>query len=322
MFRKGIAPIVMFFLLLNANDVFAHHPSGGAGTGLAGPIRTISASTLKEGKWSLGIQAEFIKLNTFSDRKLLGFAANGHDVHTFDSVFHASLSAGYGITDDLMLSMRIPYVFINDVKEAHGDEPDEVHRHGDVKGIGDLTVLGHYRFVKMNDAKFESALLVGLKVPTGNTHKKDINGERFETEHQPGSGSWDPMVGISATKRFDSVSLDANLLYTIATKGAQKTDLGDQLSYNIALSYRALREKISLDLILEMNGEWKQKQKIDGVKDKNSGGNELFLSPGVRVLFNKSWMTYLSVGIPVIRDLNGIQTDTRLKTVFGISIGF
>ena len=232
------------------------------------------------------------------------------------------MGASYGITDDLSVSMKIPYVVINDIKEAHSDEPDEVHRHGEVKGLGDLTVLGQYRFVKIADAKFESAVLFGLKVPTGNTRKKDINRERLETEHQPGSGSWDPMAGLAATKRFDKLSLDANLLYTIATKGAQETDLGDLFNYNLAFSYQALIEKISLDLILEINGESKQRQKIDGAEDKNSGGNEVFLSPGLRISFNKNVMAYLSAGIPVIQNLNGLQTDTKFRTLFGIGIGF
>jgi hypothetical protein len=322
MLRKQMAIIVLFFLLLTASDVLAHHPSGGAGAGMAGPIRTISASTLQQDKWSLGVQTELIKLDTFTDKELHGFAARGHEVHTFDSVFHASLGVSYGITDDIMVSMKIPYVVINDIREAHSDEPEEVHRHGEVKGIGDFTALGQYRFIKMTDAKFESAVLFGLKMPTGDTRKKDVHWELLETEHQPGSGSWDPMAGISVTKRFNSFSIDTNLLYTIATKGAQETDLGDLFNYNFSFSYRTLMDKISLDLILEINGECKQRQKIEGAEDKNSGGNEMFLSPGFRISFNKNLMTYLSVGIPVIRNLNGLQTDTKYKTLFGIGIGF
>lgn len=322
MFTKQTATIALFFLLLMTDDVFAHHPSGGSGAGLAGPVRTISASTLQQGKWSLGIQTEFIKLDTFSEKELLDFSADGHDVHTFDSIFHASLGASYGITDDLSMSMKIPYAVIDDIKEAHSDEPGEVHRHGDVRGIGDLAILCQYRFAKIADAQFESAVLFGLKVPTGNTHKKDIYRERLETEHQPGSGSWDPMAGLSVTKRFGRLSLDANLLYTIATKGAQETDLGDLFNYNLAFSYRALSDKIALDLIFEINGELKQKQSIDGSEDKNSGGNEVFLSPGLRISFNKNVMAYLSAGIPVIKNLNGLQTDTRFRSLFGIGIGF
>ena len=56
------------------------------------------------------------------------------------------------------------------------------------------------------------------------------DGERLETEHQPGTGSWDPLVGFAASKRWGPVSLDGNALYQFSTKGAQDTELGDRLS--------------------------------------------------------------------------------------------
>ncbi len=83
-----------------------------------------------------------------------------------------------------------------------------------------------------------------------------------------------------------------------------------------------LLKKIFCDLIIEVNGEWKQKQKINGAKDKNSGGTAVFLSPGLRLSMNDRWTAYLSMGVPVIQDLNGIQTDTSVRTITGISISF
>ena len=158
-------------------------------------------------------------------------------------------------------------------------------------------------------------------MPTGSTTDKDINGERFETEFQPGSGSWNPIVGIAATKRFNSLSLDANVLYTFATKGAQDTNLGDVLSYNLAFSYRVLNEPVAWDLVIEANGEWKGKQEVDGDKDENSGENVIFLSPGIRVSWNEKWSAFISVGFPVSQDLNGIQNETNMRTAVGISVG-
>ena len=39
----------------------------------------------------------------------------------------------------------------------------------------------------------------------------------------------------------------------------------------------------TLDLVLELNGEWHDKQRIAGIPDPNSGGTTVYLSPGVRV---------------------------------------
>lgn len=305
-------------MTLISGTAFGHHPSGGAGLGQAGPIRTAAATTLPQGKVFFDAQAEFIDLDEFSDRELLGYAKRGNDVHTAGSIYHTILSMGYGVTDNLTIGLRMPYENIDNIREAHSDEPGEIHLHGDAKGIGDITLMGQYRFLK-TETKFESALFLGIKIPTGKTNDRDIHGETFETEFLPGTGAWSPLIGIAATKRYDTVSLDANLQYTFSTRGTQFTDLGDIFNYNAAVSYRAVSGTVSWDLILEANGEWKEKQKIRGEKDPNSGGNVLFVAPGTRVVFGKKFSSYLSVGLPVIQDMNGIQDDARYKALFGIS---
>jgi len=308
------------FLCLMSGTVLAHHAPGVSGTSHAGPILTTSAATLQKGTLALTLQSSYVKMDDFSDSQLLGFSAEGNDVHTLDYLYSVSATAAYGITDDLTLSLRVPYNSFNNVREAHSDEPDEIHQHGDSDGIGDMTLLAYYRFLQMSSRQFQSALILGIKAPSGKTDEKDIHGERFETEHQPGSGSWDPIVGVAVTKRMGRVSLDADLRYALVTEGSQDTDLGDMMNYDLAFSYH-VPGKLSLDLVLEANGEWKQKEEINGSKDENSGGHILYLSPGMRVRLNNALSAFISVGLPVIQDLNGIQSDTNFRTLFGISVG-
>lgn len=315
--RKAVL-VVIFTSVLMAGSALAHHPSGGAGLGTAGPVKTISASTLQAGKLSFALQFELIELDEFSDSQLHSYADHGKDVHSADSIFHSVLGMGYGITDDLTVSLRLPYEQVNNVREVHSAEPDEIHVHGDAKGFGDLTVMGQYRFLKTAD-DLESAVFFGLRIPTGKTNDRDIEGETFETEFLPGTGSWGPIVGIAATRRTGRVSVDANLQYTFGMTGTQRTNLGDIFDYNASVSYRAVSGKISWDLILEANGQWKEKQKAGSMKDENSGGNVIFLSPGMRLIFDKKASAFLSIGIPVVQNMNGIQDDTRYKALFGVS---
>ncbi len=305
-------------ILFFAATASAHHPSGGAGLSQAGPIRTTSATTLSRGIFSLAVQAEFINLDSFSDSELLGFSERGKDAHTADSIFHTIIGVGYGITSDLTVSLNIPYAEVNNIREAHSDEPDEIHVHGDSKGFGDLTVMAQYRFLK-TDNKLEAAALGGLRMPTGKTNARDIHGETFEAEFLPGTGAWSPIFGIAATKRIGKLSFDANLQYMISNGGTQVTNLGDIFSYNAAASYRTSVADMDWDLILELNGEWKEKQKIHGTWDGNSGGNMIFISPGSRLVIGKKASAFLSFSIPVLQDLNGIQDDTNCKVLFGMS---
>lgn len=319
---KKYGVVVFFFVfLLACKSGWAHHPAGLSSTGYAGPIKTISATPAVKGRLSVSAQTEFINLSPFSDDRLREFAASGKDAHSVDSVFHSILGIDYGVSDDFTFSLNISYEHLNNIKEVHEDEPEEIHRHGDAKGMGDLMLLGQYRFLK-RDSDFESSLLFGLRVPTGRTSVKDIEGERFETEFQPGTGSWNPIIGFAATKRFGQFSLDGSLLYTMATKGAQDTDLGDIFDYSAAFSYRAFRDKDFIwDLILEANGQWRQKQEVGGLKDENSGENVIFIAPGIRFSW-KGLSAYLSYGVPAVQDLNGIQNKTRSRTIFGVSVSF
>jgi hypothetical protein len=72
----------------------------------------------------------------------------------------------------------------------------------------------------------------------------------------------------------------------------------------------------SLDLVLELNGEWHAEQVTNGIADPNSGGNTIFLSPGLRLSQDK-WSSFVSVGIPVVDDLNGIQSEPNWRIIAG-----
>ena len=70
------------------------------------------------------------------------------------------------------------------------------------------------------------------------TNRLDAQGLLFEAEFQPGSGSWDFLLGGAFTQRFGAWSFDANVLGIIAGRGTQDTNLGSRLLYNAAVSYR------------------------------------------------------------------------------------
>ncbi len=120
----------------------------------------------------------------------------------------------------------------DDLREA---DDGEVERLGSVAGIGDLNLLAKYRLTDGESSSF--ALIGGIKLPTGSTHKTSSDGERLETEHQPGTGSWDPIFGASASTRVGMVRLAASALYQLSTNGAQHTRLGNWLQGGIALSH-------------------------------------------------------------------------------------
>ena len=217
----------------------------------------------------------------------------------------------------------------------------EVEVAGDASGLGDLRLFGQYRFY--HDAAQDLAVTAGVKTPTGTTDERETGGGLFETDHQPGSGSWDPFFGLAYNRSFGRTGFSANVLYTATTEGSQQTDLGDSFNYNLALSTRlfsAAEEEHHhhhhgdehhehhehlldyLDVVLELNGDVRGRDAVMGIKDENTRGHLLYLSPGMRIGLAERWSLYASVGLPIVNDSNGIQSDPDYRVVGGISTSF
>jgi hypothetical protein len=76
-----------------------------------------------------------------------------------------------------------------------------------------------------------------------------------------------------------------------------------------------------IDAVLELNGEWQAKQTINDETDPNSGGNVVFLSPGMRIASSR-WSGFVSVGLPIINDLNGLQSEPTHRLFGGVLVRF
>jgi hypothetical protein len=349
--RVSIAFASSIALASSATATLAHHAGGIGNAQGAGPITTISASTLEQGHSVAGVTVDYSSFDTLSDQTLIAATEAGiEDVHGLDTIQNYGLSYTYGVTNDLMVTLRLPYVRRTGIRAAEPGRHDEieVENHGSPSGLGDLSLLGQYRLLNDRRSETEAALLLGFKAPTGETGERS-HGELLEAEFQPGSGSWDGSFGVALTHRIGLWSFDSNVLYTLVTEGTQETDLGDLFLYNAAISYRlvglgeaspmfhgahshadgddghghvhAEPGEPALDLVLELNGEWHGKQETAGITDENSGGNTLYLSPGLRLSADR-WSGFLSVGIPVVTDLNGIQAEPDWRLTAGTSLSF
>lgn len=344
----------------------AHHPGGGGGASVAGPINTIPGTTLERGQWVAGLTFEYTAFNPISDAALAFHAGQHEHVHSLRTIQSPALSLSYGVTSDLTLSARLPYVLRTDISEgAHthhhggGVTNEAVHR-GDSEGVGDVSFLAQYRILNNRMTGTEWSLLGGVKAPTGRASVNDRNGNLFDAEFQPGSGSWDWSTGLAVSQQLGGrTSLHANVLHTWVGTGTQDTDLGDRFQYNLAFAYRLIgaapeasnasmragalpqpmyhgagrgksdhhhEEPVqprgpALDLVLELNGEWHDKETVAGAREKNSGGNVLFLSPGARLSLDR-WSSFLSVGMPIINGMNGIQAEPEYRITSGLALSF
>ena len=344
-FRQRSLRLCVGLAGLTTLPAIADHAALGLGGSTGSPIYTESALTLPSGRWSAGWRSEYVNQGRFRDQRL-----EDTELHSTDALWSNTLIVAYGVSDDLTLALRLPYAQRYDVREAehhqdaggdighakHGDptgadQGGEILDLGDPDGLGDATLFGEYRFFRSADARTHLALLAGIKAPTGETGRRG-GGERLETEMQPGSGSWDSLLGFAATHLRGALAWDASLLYSFVNPGAQGTDLGDVFSYNLAASYRLggarppspyeLDRRHNWDLVMELNGEWRDREAIHGKRQGDTGGNLVYLSPGVRYLHHSGWSLALSLGVPLIQDLNGSQVEPDYRLVSAIHVAF
>lgn len=348
--------------LISSPVVLADHPTLGLQQDGAGAITTLTALTLPKGVSVIGFESQTLSNNEIGDIDLVYFAEQDENVHSVASVNNFSLNAAIGLTDNLTVGANLPYVIRSGIREGahHHDEEPEQSDHdphddepidadhaaeealgvsylGDSRGVGDLTLYGQYRFVGSRDSRLHASALFGIKTPTGRTDVIGNEGDRFEAEHQPGSGSWDLLTGAALTSRWSKVSLDSNVLYSFAGDGSQQSNLGDVFNYNVALSYRLEHEEDhghgaahhshatvlnSWDLAIEINGEWRDYVTVAGTRQTHTGGNLVYVAPSVRFNSSRGWAAYASLGVPVLEDLNGIQSDPKFRLFIGINSVF
>jgi len=348
--------------LISSPVVLADHPTLGLQQDGAGAIMTLTALTLPKGASVIGFESQTLSNNEIGDIDLVYFAEQDENVHSVASVNNFSLNAAIGLTDNLTVGANLPYVIRSGIRESahHHDEEPEQSDHephddepidadhaaeealgvsylGDSRGMGDLTLYGQYRFAGGRDSRLHVSAMFGIKTPTGRTDVIGNEGDRFEAEHQPGSGSWDLLTGAALTSRWSKVSLDSNVLYSFAGDGSQQSNLGDVFNYNVALSYRLEHEEDhghgaahhshatvlnSWDLAIEINGEWRDYVTVAGTRQTHTGGNLVNVAPSVRFNSSRGWAAYASLGVPVQEDLNGIQSDPKFRLFIGINSVF
>lgn len=329
-------------VIVLGNTSFADHPVSGLQAGGSGPIITSPGKVAKKGTGAIAINFQHVDFDNFSPEELSEFAEQDEDVHGTSSLQRLSLDAAFGVTDKLTLGASIPYVKRNNLRESGhheegedgDDEEEEFELLGDAEDIGDVQLFGQYQLFSNDTTSLHVSTLFGVKLPTGETNEESPEGERLEVELQPGTGSIDPFLGFAMSKRLGNWDAHSNILYTYSSEGSQDTTLGDVFNYNFALTtpfstffdgsdhdhsaheHDELKDK--LNLVLELNGEWRERIDIDNETEDNSGGNLVYLSPGMT--FNThGWLFSALAGWPIVDDLNGEQSDPEFRFVFKVT---
>lgn len=246
------------------------------------------------------------------------------------------LTGFYGMTPDFMVLAVIPYKYgrtTGEVDMTMMPPMLDTTMAGDASGLGDVALMGRYTFLKQENPDTTNVLagLVGIKFSTGKTNARTSDGMSYLDSHlQPGTGSTDYLLGLSYSHSLDRLSFSANLLGTIAGSGKFGTtqhEFGNSMNYDVTAKYRLIPEAFSpmkpqLFAALGINGEVREREKEDHVTVPDSGGNTIYLSPGLQVVLAPHWIVEASYQHAIYHKLNGTQLGETYKAIAGVTYLF
>lgn len=225
------------------------------------------------------------------------------------TIWEAPLLALYSPRRDLNVAVSLPYVS-KTLSLRDG-------QHRGAEGLGDLRLFALYRFFRQDRpfGTIEATLLGGLKLPTGDSARRDAQG-LLPPALQPGTGSVDGLVGLTLGSISRRWGLYLGGLGKLNAE-AQGFKAGDTVSYNLTVQYQLFPDWPTPDLSqlnvgVELVGTTATKDTMQGATVQASGGTEFFLAPGLQYFLGPQWVLETAVEIPISRGLErpfGLKPD-------------
>jgi hypothetical protein len=280
--------------------------------------KTISPRTLHEEDVSLDTGFRYQKSENFSDAQLLAADASGHDLHGTDWMAEFSVAVSYGVTDFLTLTASLPFEVVHGFRFV---DSGVVNQANSIVGVGDATFMGKYSLLA---DPIELAVIGGLKIPTGSTNQQSNTGDLLEPDHQPGTGSWDPLLGVAAGKQIELLWLGASVLYRITTEGRREFKPGQSVLAAVKAEYQllGLGKFPRLYGSIELSEQFTAKDENSGIKNQDTGGSLVGLGFGLRLRADPHMTIGVMFTIPVYQGLNGEQHKERYELMFGTAYDF
>lgn len=321
---KWILPLLFIsaILLINQSlttgcDICGIGGFGGSQGGLR-EQSAFSAQTQKKNRFSLGFLFEYQDWKHVAPIKAHRVHEDGRDGHArrSDSIYNTVL--GYGVTDKLTLTLQLPFVTRQSRQVENEDFVAQSERSS---GQGDAIAFGKYRFY---DKLFGATAILGVKAPTGRTSETDKQGERFEPEEQPGTGSTDFMFGLALNKTLGRFTVDGSVLYQLKGSGTQDYEFGDIVRTNVMGAY-AIKEHgkyPGVQLLAGVNAQFADKDHENSDRISDSGGTTVFFSPGLSSQLTDRLSSSATIMLPVIQNLGRDHQEVDSNILLSIGYNF
>ena len=278
---------------------------------LAAPITFNTALPVAKGEFMLREQGVVIKSGDDAS------SANRNRSETT-----AVTALGFGVQRNLAVFGILPYRNIR-LKLTSGGQ----RQNRNTRGFGDFRLFGRYTAYQSDQPgqTLRIAPFFGIKAPTGKDNAQDGQGT-LPPSAQVGSGSWDLFAGTVLTFQTLRYQIDSQISYQ-ANRKANSFEAGDIARLDASLQYRLWPDRLGHGVpdylygVLETSLFYRQKNKLSGVKDANSGGTQWVVSPGIQYV-TRRWILEAAAQVPVLQNLNGTALENDYIVRAGARINF
>lgn len=200
-------------------------------------------------------------------------------------------------------------------------------------GIGDISVVGWHRLPVRRG--YNVTVNAGVSVPTGKAERPRFRDETVEgslvprSRLQRGSGTWDPLFGVSVNRVFMGLIPPGTRLF--ASAAARVPVAENEYGMRTGASWEAgvggsreLRQSgfgHNIVGIVRLGWLHRERDVFEGTPILVGGGDWIHLSPGLAIGIGK-FTAQVEVRVPVVRSLDNRQLDSPFVVQAGLVRSF
>jgi len=307
--------ILFFILLIVTGQLVFSQTCCSGGVPLS---NNIGLPNKGKNSWIFGLNYDYNNLNTLNA---------GSDRLNDDSrqrITNSLLfSVGYAFTDRFSVESLFTWVNQTRTISQFGNESFT-----ETSGIGDAVFLAKYAFPDILGANTVLNLGLGTKAPLGKSDLTTAEGIQLTADLQPGSGAWDLLGWLSASKGLNfrpSGTLFGSMTYRATGKNnsylnnSAVYEFGNVTQVNLGYTDQLLLFNVIINPGLFFKYRKTLKDKIDNSEIPNTGGEWVFVRPELGVQIGPNVLLATRVEIPIYSYVDGTQLTPTMRFTVGIS---
>ena len=244
----------------------------------------------------------------------------GHEDELYTHNTYITTGVDYSPNANWGFNLQIPFIYRTHATNGFGgvgvDDGTST-----AAGLGDVRLLARFQGF---ESEHHWGVQLGFKLPTGSTNENfnggTAAGAPLDRGLQLGTGTTDMLLGVF---RFGKINQDfdffAQASLQLPLHSYQEYRPGDVLSANLGLRYLGFGSVVPL---LQLNGKISGRDSGDNASPADTGGNTLYVSPGVTFPITSQLRGYVIWQLPVYQNLYGYQLAPKSILTLGAKMQF